>query len=1162
MESRSQGRGGFRRSLRICLVAINLSLVFQTAASSPRSVVTQANAPQNKVSLSPDAQIERDIEGGEIHIYRLSLAEGEFVRLVLEARPGDLVLVLQDPNGKPLVEVASAIGFINQKRLSFVATQGGGDYQLIVRTSRKDAQRGSYRLKTEEWRRAEPKDTSLVAAERLFEEAEGLNRRGSGDASRQAIEKYDAALPLWRAVGARLPEAYTLFEIGLTLHNLSRFQEAIDRYSEALPVLEEIGDERGVAQTLTNLGWSHSGLGQNQQALDYYNRSLEIRRRLNEPRAIAQTLNLVAAALQALGEPGQAIERYLEALPLAQSAGDRAIEAYGLNGLGWLYYESGELKQGLDCVERALPLWRKIGNLRGEAQSLNVRGIIYCEWGLADDARQSFESAIEIWRKVGNRYGEAQVINSVGVLYQYLGDYERTRETYLQALAIWQTIGNRAEEASALHNLGLVEASLGESRRALDYHHKALDMQVAAGHRIGQITPLEGIGVVHLDLGETSQALDYLGRALNLARETGQRLVEGAVLSSLGSAYEKVGDEQRALDHYHQALTIYDYYGTRLHLARLERNRGNLSEALALTKDTINKVETRRTRIVDQQLRISLTARSRSAYESHADILLRLYERSVALNQPSEHYLTAGLEASERAHARGLLESLVQARAGIRQGADPALLAEQRAIQDRLNARETRRAALLNSKDQEKRLSLLEKEIRELEWQLDDVRTRIRTRSPKYADLMQPSPLTAGEIQKLLDEDTVLLEYLLGEERSLLWTVTPTAIRGYVLPGRAEIETQIRRMHELLTKPEQTTIEKSNVTAHSNPTVEYENVAATLGRMLLGPVAGQLDKKRLLIVSDGALEYIPFAALRSPETGEKKSAGSRRPTSDLRPLIADHEIVSLPSASVLAVLRRELTDRHPAPKALAVLADPVFSSDDPRVTQARATNGAIPGPPPSGGVNRPVSESDVTRSSREVGLTDFPRLRFSREEADSIASLLQETDRLKALDFTASRATAQSKELGQYRILHFATHGLLNSRHPELSGLVLSMMNEQGQPQEGFLRFHEIYNLKLNADLVVLSACQTALGKEVRGEGLIGLTRGFMYAGAPRVVASLWRVDDRATAELMKRFYQGMLKEGLRPAAALRAAQVSMLKEKRWSAPHYWAAFTIQGEWR
>ena len=156
-----------------------------------------------------------------------------------------------------------------------------------------------------------------------------------------------------------------------------------------------------------------------------------------------------------------------------------------------------------------------------------------------------------------------------------------------------------------------------------------------------------------------------------------------------------------------------------------------------------------------------------------------------------------------------------------------------------------------------------------------------------------------------------------------------------------------------------------------------------------------------------------------------------------------------------------------------------------------------------------------------------------------------------------------SAEFGQYRIIHLATHGLLNSTHPELSGIVLSLVDQHGQPQDGFLRLHEIYNLKLPAELVVLSACQTALGKEVRGEGLVGLTRGFMYAGAPRVVASLWKVDDKATAELMKRFYQAMLGEQrMRPAAALRAAQVEMLKQKEWEDPYYWAAFVLQGEWK
>ena len=212
--------------------------------------------------------------------------------------------------------------------------------------------------------------------------------------------------------------------------------------------------------------------------------------------------------------------------------------------------------------------------------------------------------------------------------------------------------------------------------------------------------------------------------------------------------------------------------------------------------------------------------------------------------------------------------------------------------------------------------------------------------------------------------------------------------------------------------------------------------------------------------------------------------------------------------------------------------------------------------------DKPHTDEAIKRSARDSGMGDFTRLRFSRQEAESITSLVPKEFGLQALDFAASRATAQGAELGEYRILHFATHGLLNSKHPELSGLVLSLVDEQGQDVNGFLRFHEIYNLELNADLAVLSACQTALGKEIKGEGLMGMTRGFMYAGVQRVAASLWRVGDRATAELMKRFYQRMLKEGLRPAAALRAAQVSMIEEKRWSAPQYWAAFTLQGEWR
>ena len=207
----------------------------------------------------------------------------------------------------------------------------------------------------------------------------------------------------------------------------------------------------------------------------------------------------------------------------------------------------------------------------------------------------------------------------------------------------------------------------------------------------------------------------------------------------------------------------------------------------------------------------------------------------------------------------------------------------------------------------------------------------------------------------------------------------------------------------------------------------------------------------------------------------------------------------------------------------------------------------------------------LERSAEETGLSidgSLPRLLFTRREAEAILSVARQTGATTALDFDASRETATSAQMKDYRIIHFATHGLLNNDHPELSGLVFSLVDREGKEQNGFVRLIDIYNMELNADLVVLSACQTALGKQVHGEGLLGLTRGIMYAGAARVMSSLWKVDDEATAEMMKKFYEGMLKEGKTAAESLRAAQVWMRGQKRWESPYYWAGFILQGEWK
>jgi CHAT domain-containing protein len=410
------------------------------------------------------------------------------------------------------------------------------------------------------------------------------------------------------------------------------------------------------------------------------------------------------------------------------------------------------------------------------------------------------------------------------------------------------------------------------------------------------------------------------------------------------------------------------------------------------------------------------------------------------------------------------------------------------------------------------------------------------------------------QIQKdLLDGETALLEYSLGEERSFVWLVTATSLDSFELPGRAQIETNARVVAKLLSSGERWV---------TDPQInsQFQQEATKLSRTLLpAELVSRLRAKRLLVVSDGALHYLPFGVLPVSKP------------SGFGPLIANYEIVGLPSASTLAVLRQENPSRPSLSKSVAVIADPVFEDTDERIRNRKSFTAAVgetQSPNFEGLRNSQfilqragVSNSGMKTNGEVRESFSIKRLPFSRLEAEGILAAASPRLTLKATDFIANRETATNGELANYRYVHFATHGILNSEHPELSGIVLSLVNEQGQPVDGFLRLHDIYNLNLPADLVVLSACQTGLGREIRGEGLVGLTRGFMYAGAPRVVASLWKVDDAATAELMKRFYAAMLKNNLRPAAALRRAKVEMWKQKRWQAPFYWAAFELQGEW-
>jgi CHAT domain-containing protein/tetratricopeptide (TPR) repeat protein len=888
---------------------------------------------------------------------------------------------------------------------------------------------------------------------------------------------------------------------------------SIAKFEEALSLRRAAHDLEGEALTLNTLGWVYFDLGERQKALDCFNKSLPICRSLDERRREAYVLNSIAAVYDWLGEKQTAIEYF----------------------------------------NRSVLLWRAAGYKRGEAYTLQLIGLAYMSLGEHQKVLDLYQQALQLWAAAGYRRGEASTLNNLGALYYALGDGPRALEFYDRALLIRRELGDRLGEAQAVNNIGLVHRSLGKNELALGYYNQALEIHRILRDRRGEAITLGNIGSVYGALGEHQAALEDFNRALELDRARGDRGLEATHLNDIGWLYRALGDTQKALDYFNQALPIWratrDYAGeavTLTSMARCERDLGNLIEARGHIEASIQFVESLRAKILSSDLRVSYLAAVSGAYGTYIDVLMGLHNR-----HPSEEHAGAALAIAERSRARSLLETLSEAQAGIRQGVDDTLLERGRLLQRQLNAKAEIQTRLIGGRPSDKQVAEIGQEINSLTTEYQEVQAQIRARSPRYAALTQPQPLGLKEIQALLDPETLLLEYALGSERSYVWAVTSQSIEPRELAKREDIEAAALRVYGLLTARQQVAgeTEQQMRLRISKADAEWQGASESLSKMVLEPVALQLGAKRLLIVAEGSLQYVPFASLPTPVTGGNAAA---RP-----PLIANHEIVNIPSASVLAVLRRETAGRKLAEKAVAVLADPVFDKDDDRVAQ-------------SGRRVRPEARNQLTRDLQRAvaetsgtgGSGSIPRLPFSRVEAEAILGSAPAGKVMKAVGFRASRATATSPELAEYRIVHFATHGLLNNEHPELSGIVLSLVDEQGRPQDGFLRLHELYNLNLPVELVVLSACQTGLGKEVKGEGLVGLVRGFMYAGAPRVVASQWKVDDWATAELMKQFYGGMLKDGMRPAAALRAAQVRMLNQKRWQAPYYWAGFVLHGEWK
>lgn len=1023
--------------------------------------------------------VERQIGHDERHTYSFELSAGELLGIVVEQDRADVVVELFDPLGEKVAEMDSPDFWMWEEEIAVVAGRSGV-YRLVVRDFPiLGIPPGFYRMRIDGPRAPRGDDALRIEALREVRAAHVARARHEAKEELAHLEK---ALLLWKGLGDRRREAEALYQLVEKMADVELGIEASQRFHQAVGLWRELGLPDQQAWTL--LESSRRGIFPDEEARRYMEEALELARQAGNAFLEVRTLNALGRFHQ--HQPRTAAGYYQDALRIAEASGDRRQQLHSTYELAYVYDDLAEKQDALVLYEEALVLSRAIQDGSYEANTLNSLGFLYASLGDRDKAISHYQQAIDLSRRRGDTQQEGAALNNLALLYDRL-DPEQARQLYKRSLALGVETGNREIQAMAMNNLAFLDLRAGNPSCALERSLAALPL--TEGNRPAEIHVRLALGIAYRKLDDLDASRRELKAALDLSRERQDRVRESHVVPEL---------------------------------ARTERKAGDLQKALALLEEGIRILELVRAEVVQNDLRASFLASRKDTYELYADTLMALHRA-----QPGRGYDARALQASEQARARTLLDILAEAGADVREGADPELIEQERRLLAEIERLEQRRLELLR----EGAPSAAVREVGALlEAALEKhgaVETELRVSSPRYAALTQPRPLTVEEIRSsVLDGRALLLEYALGEEVSYLWAVTRDSLLTFELPPRARIEEAARRWYDALrVHPREPGAEQA--------AADVREAAAELSAMLLGPVQGLLSGQPLLVVSDGALQYLPFSALPVPGFPERAL------------LIDRHELVSLPSASALAVLRREIQGRAAAPKTLAVLADPVFLAGGPEA------------PGPSGKRGGP---EDLRAG--EIDPRKLPRLRFSRVEADAIAALVPEPERFKALGFEATRAVAIGGELARYRLVHFATHGLIDSRQPELSSLVLSLVDEQGKPQNGFLRLHDVYNLELRADLVVLSACQTALGQEIRGEGLVGLTRGFMYAGAARVLASLWNVDDRATSVLMESFYRHMISSRMSPAAALRQAQREMSRDPRWSSPYYWAGFSLQGEWR
>ena len=1090
-------------------------------------------------------------EGGQTYSFKLSVPANSFVHLVVRQRKIILTAVLRDSENRELVNSSFPAGGDGPIEISAIS----GDYILEVRSMENWAVPGSFDVVVDQPRATVADDALPIAAERSF--AKGLQQDQAG-AFAPAVEELNKALLYWKSVNNTHWLALTHYALTQSYRKSRNPAKAEENFLEVLKIKLDESDWRIRAASLNDYGFSKTLQGDSEKAIALLNEALALFRSHDDRRGQASSLNNLAITYGREGETRKALKLAQEALPLRKVENFQSGVNNLLNTIGQIYSGLGSPYEALDYFEQALQGWQlmaqqnQLDSPDRLANALNSVALANDRIGNWQKANQYYDDALRI-PKITTPL-RAAILNNQASLYALLADFNTATKVIDESIDLLTSMNGPDPDllASALLQKGQFLIASGKTDEGLEYLRRARETKP---NKPKLAYVLIAIGDAYARAGNSAEAQKAYSDALEVQLAIDDRRGQATAHQKLGEVYVALNNRATALKEYELALSlsreVRDLPGEALalnSLALVERDLNNLPVALEKSTQAITIMESLRTNVSSDRLRTSYFASYGDYYEVNIDLNMLRARGGSSAN------LSAALEKSEKSRARSLIDLLASNPADIDQNISTELRQAERQITQRLRAKIEAQTALLSTRHNQSEAETTANEVTDLLRQQDEIRGRIREQNLKYASLVQPAILTTGEIRQQLDSDTLLLEFALGEKRSYAWVVTNEGIKGFELAPREQIETLATRLLHAITERNRKVPKEfpANTEARwKKADQEYADTAAALSKLILEPLAPALQRERLVVVADGALQLVPFGLLPDPTTSSH--------------LIAKHEIVSLPSASVLALQRQELANRKQAPLGVAVVADPVFELKDQRVAEALATNKKRKNktPPPVATLPTKPQNETLVSALRSVGAdASLHRLVMSRTEADEIARVVPANQLFKALDFQANRAVVMDGALSKYNYVHFATHGVIDLEHPELSGIVLSMVDENGKEQDGYVRLYEIYNLNLPAELVVLSACQTGVGKQIRGEGLIALTRGYMYAGAARVVASLWKVDDSATAALMAQFYKQMFTNGKKPAAALRLAQQYMSEQKRWRSPYYWSGFVLQGEWR